>query len=257
MRTAIAVAGGAALIATIALVRQYAGTSSHTGTYTVYSTRAGQRATVSLRDGTRVTLNVASTLEVPRDFGAGRRNVHLVGEAMFDVAHHDDAPFVVDAAGVRTRVLGTTFGVRAYDGAVRVAVQSGRVAVTPCNATMFGEPCRGPGGNTVLNANDVAAVTPLGDVQVRHTTGVATELAFASGRLMFTGAPLHAVLGDLNRWYDVDVRVSDPAVANQALSGSLPQGTADDLVQALEVILGARVTRQGRVITVSAGTEHR
>jgi ferric-dicitrate binding protein FerR (iron transport regulator) len=176
---------------------------------------------------------------------------------MFDVAHHDDAPFVVDAAGVRTRVLGTTFGVRAYDGAVRVAVQSGRVAVTPCNATMFGEPCRGSGGNTILNASDVAAITPLGDVQVRRAAGVAAELAFASGRLMFTGAPLRDVVGDLDRWYDVDVRVSDPAVANRALSGSLPQGTADDLVQALEVILGARVTRQGRVITVSAGMEHK
>jgi ferric-dicitrate binding protein FerR (iron transport regulator) len=88
-----------------------------------------------------VTLNVASQLDVPTDFAEGNRTVRLHGEAYFDVAHTGNQPFVVEAAGTKTRVLGTQFGIRAYrPDSVIVAVRTGKVAI----------------GQTVLGASDIA-----------------------------------------------------------------------------------------------------
>jgi ferric-dicitrate binding protein FerR (iron transport regulator) len=213
-------------------------------TYTTYVTRAGQSATIVLRDGTRVALNVASTLKVPKDFGATNRHVVLNGQARFEVRHATEHPFVVDAQRTRTTVLGTTFGVRAYNQRVRVVVKSGKVAVTPCAS------CRHDQERMVASANDAVVISPDGTMRMQHDIDVDTDLAFAGGQLVFSWVPLRDAVADLNRWYDVDIRLADSALANQRLKGSLPPGAPSDLVRMLEITLGARVVQEGRVVTV-------
>jgi ferric-dicitrate binding protein FerR (iron transport regulator) len=226
-------------------------TPSHERTaYAVYSTRPGQRAMIDLPDGTRVLLNVASTLTVPRTLGDGDRTVQLIGQAAFTVNHAGSAPFVVAAAGTRTAVLGTTFGVRAYDADVRVAVESGRVSVTPCAVAGVGPGCMSRGEPVVLDANDVADVTAGGRIRARRGTDVEPEFAFSNGRLVLTGAPLGDVVADLSRWYDADIRLADSAVAHRVLEGTFTGETLDALVRSLSVVLNVRVERRGRVITV-------
>lgn len=93
-------------------------------------TANGQQAKVYLPDGTIVILNVASKVDISKDFGQKTRTVHLQGEAYFQVQANTEAPFIVQAANTQTKVLGTEFGVRAYPGdAVQVTVRSGKVAV--------------------------------------------------------------------------------------------------------------------------------
>jgi transmembrane sensor len=212
--------------------------------YTTYATHAGQSATIVLRDGTRVALNVASTLKVPKDFGATDRHVMLEGQARFEVKHTTAHPFVVDAQRTRTTVLGTTFGVRAYGQRVRVVVKSGKVAVVPCAS------CGRDRERMVASANDAVVISPDGTMRMQHDVDVDTDLAFAGGQLVFSWVPLRDAIADLDRWYDVDIRLADSALANQRLKGSLPPGAPSDLIRMLEITLGARVVQEGRVVTV-------
>lgn len=75
---------------------------------------AGQRAQITLADGTRIWLNAKSTLTYASNFGRNDRNVTLEGEAFFEVAKNKDIPFYVNTEKNRVRVVGTSFNVCAY-----------------------------------------------------------------------------------------------------------------------------------------------
>lgn len=77
---------------------------------------AGQRAQITLADGTRVWLNAQSTLTYASDFGRNDRNVELDGEAYFEVAKNKKLPFYVHTEMHKVRVVGTSFNVCAYKG---------------------------------------------------------------------------------------------------------------------------------------------
>jgi len=64
---------------------------------------------VVLPDGTKVWLNNSATLKYPREFSENERNVHLEGEAYFEVTKNRHKPFTVQSGAMCVRVLGTTF----------------------------------------------------------------------------------------------------------------------------------------------------
>lgn len=80
------------------------------------SVPSGQRAQITLADGTQVWLNAKSTLTYAANFGRAERNVTLEGEAYFEVAKNKDIPFYVNTEKNKVRVVGTCFNVCAYKG---------------------------------------------------------------------------------------------------------------------------------------------
>ena len=226
------------LIATLGVVvgwhergQRFLSRTSHT--VSTYATANGQRATITLLDGTTVVLNVASRLDVPKDYAAGNHTVYLSGEALFTVSHHDEKPFTVVAGTTITKVLGTTFVVRRYgtDTAVTVAVRDGRVAVGP----------------TVVTAARLVEVGHTG----RAHLGVATPslFSFATGVLALDSMPLSAAIPELDRWYDAQIRLGDRALETKPIEGNIPAGSLADLTAILE-LTDIRVVRDGRVLTL-------
>ena len=100
--------------------------------YCVISTPAATTTLVTLSDGTRVMLNANSTLEYPVSFSDTEvREVHLKGEAHFEVTKNPHRPFVVKAGEMQTQVLGTIFDVKAYrKDAPKVTLMQGKVKVS-------------------------------------------------------------------------------------------------------------------------------
>ncbi len=87
--------------------------------------------TLTLPDGTRVTVNLNTKLEYPKEFTGSTREVYLSGEAFFDVTHDSTKPFLVHTGAYTTRVLGTKFNINAYPGnnQITVTVSQGKVQV--------------------------------------------------------------------------------------------------------------------------------
>ena len=75
---------------------------------------AGQRANLTLPDGTNVWLNARSEMRYPAVFTGNKREITLDGEAYFEVTHNEDKPFVVQTNKCNVEVLGTKFNVEAY-----------------------------------------------------------------------------------------------------------------------------------------------
>ncbi|NJO69319.1 MAG: FecR domain-containing protein, partial [Bacteroidetes bacterium] len=75
----------------------------------------GQRTFLTLADGTKVWLNAKTRFTFPNHFNRDNRTVKLDGEAIFDVVHNQDAPFIVETQKYNVKVLGTEFNVYAYN----------------------------------------------------------------------------------------------------------------------------------------------
>jgi len=201
---------------------------------TTYATMNGERATITLPDGSHVTLGVASQLDVPTDFARRDRTLRLKGEAVFAVAHQGGMPFTVVAGATVARVLGTTFLVRRYatDTTTVVAVREGKVAVR----------------SVVLAATQQISVSLTG--QTRLQPADAALFTFTTGVLTLEDMTLAHAIAELDRWYDVDIRLGDPALAMQGIGGKFLAGSVSDLAALLEMTFDVRVVRDGRVLTL-------
>ena len=212
-------------------------------------TGIGEQRTFDLADGSQVVLGAASTLRLGNGFGASNREVFLEGQAFLRVQHDSARPFVVNAGGTRAIDLGTAFEVRAYPNeGVRVAVTEGMVEV------------RRDGGvrdSAVLQPGDVAEVpTDSGETVIRRQQNVERLLGWTRGELVFADSPLSDVARELERWYDVQVRIEDPSLRSRHLSATLKIGESlDEVLKVVELTLGGvRAERIGNTVTIRRGT---
>lgn len=92
----------------------------------------GQYLSMRLEDGTNVWLSAGTRFEYPLVFAGRERRVKISGEAMFDVEHDADHPFVVETFACDVEVLGTKFDVEAEpdEGIFSTALLRGSVKVS-------------------------------------------------------------------------------------------------------------------------------
>lgn len=199
------------------------------------STGAGQRATIRLADGSTVMLGPLSTLgEVAAP--EGERRLALTGTAYFDVVRDPKRPFTVVSQGVETRVLGTTFGVRGYDSGVEVLVESGRVRVRAGES----------GDGVTLTPGQMGTVHQDGSVTVRSQVDVSARLDWREGRLFFEQAALRDVARELERWYGIDVVITDSAIASYPLTATLADGDIETVLTIVSRSLGIEHSFDGQ-----------
>jgi ferric-dicitrate binding protein FerR (iron transport regulator) len=211
-----------------------------------FATGVAEITTVQLRDGSHVTLAPQTTLLVPATFGQATRAVTLVGKAYFDVASAPRTPFVVDAGGVETHVLGTAFSVRRYrqDTATQVAVASGRVAVR--GASRGGRMYR---PTLVLSAGMIGTVTDSTTVaEEGHDMTPYTE--WTKGAIVFTDTPIPQALDELQRWYGITFVLTDSALRRHHLSATLNYRERADMLNALKQLLNVDMTFHGDTATL-------
>lgn len=209
------------------------------------ATETGQRARVTLHDGTRVMLNAESRLTLPDQFAEGERVVHLQGEAYFEVVPDKDRPFRIRANGVVTEVLGTKFNVGAYpdEPDVSVVVDEGTVAVR-----REGE----PRDHEVRLEHDQLAQVPRGPERiVRREVVVEDYVAWMDGRLVFRDAPIQEVARKLRRWFGLQV-VLVPSLEEggvDRLNASFKDESIEDVLNIIAETLNLRYERDGQRVT--------
>lgn len=217
-----------------------------------YSTSRGQYATVRLADGTQVTLAPQTKLTVSGDYGRTERAVSLVGEAVFDVRHDPTRAFRVRAGQATIEDIGTRFDLRAYktDRQVTVAVEAGAVTLSPSRADSA-RALRDSGAiGLVLRAGDVGTLDFSGSVSSTHRAAASRYLSWTHGRLSFVSQPLPDVLATIGRWYDLEFRVPDKALAERLVTGEFSTQSASEMIDALAIAVDASVERAGRVVTL-------
>lgn len=131
-RAMMSMAAAIGLLLVSAALMFYYNYSAFSSNYITVVVPQGETREVLLPDGSTVWLNAASTLKYPKKFGKKRTVYLLDGEGFFDVVHNKNVPFVVEASGIKTHVLGTSFVVKSYKSlsTMSVSVVTGKVAVS-------------------------------------------------------------------------------------------------------------------------------
>jgi len=178
-----------------------------------FATRRGEVRFVPLADGSAITLNTETRLDV--DFTAGERTVELLkGEALFSVAHDRARPFVVHAGDTHIRAVGTSFTVRRLPGEkVKVLVREGVVEVTE-DVTIKPAPIRVVAqSQAVLQPFAVAAVVSVPAPQIER------ELAWQQGMISLDGRTLREAAEEFARYSNTRIIIDDPSIADRTVTG--------------------------------------
>lgn len=169
------------------------------GSPTTFATKAGERRSFDLADGSSVQLNGGSKLTLAAGFSQDNRQLSLEGEAYFKVKKDPAHPFEVSTGGVKTTVLGTEFNLRAYPGAasIHLGVIEGKVKFAPIQS----------GAGQILVANESADFDAQRGTVLKTTGQPADAAAWRDGVLVFVDEPLQEAVSRINQFYDIDLRL--------------------------------------------------
>lgn len=196
---------------------------------------------LTLTDGSIVTLQPGSELKYPETF-TSNREVYLAGEAFFEVAKDAKHPFLVYTHEVTTKVLGTSFRIKAYEQEkeIIVAVKTGKVSVftlprmDSSSKIAAQEFILTPNQQVVYDRKEALAVRSA----VQKSTGNAAQQPVQV--LSYTNAPVASIFKTLEESYGVNIQFNEQVLAGCTLTSDM---TDENLYQQLEIIcnaLGAR-----------------
>ena len=168
---------------------------------------------VVLPDGTKVWLNNSATLKYPREFSENERNVHLEGEAYFEVTKNRHKPFTVQSDASCVRVLGTTFNFKC-DKRCRIAEATlieGEIEVKGNKEE--GQIILTPGQRAELNKSNGRLTVKQVDAKL--------DAVWHNNLIPFQKADIFAITRTLERFYDVKIILSPDIQPDKTYSGVL------------------------------------
>lgn len=190
-----------------------------------YATFEGETKWVVLSDSSKVRLNESSLLTVAEDFNEDNRHVILKGEAFFEVARNEAKPFVVKTGEASTRVLGTSFNIRAIADApsVSIYVKSGKVSFAAEQ------------GEGLILTKGMAANYMKENNAVVLNGQESNALAWHSRVLKFDDSRLDKVFADLREYFNVDIRMASDNIKNCRFTGEFKEPNLDEILKIISI----------------------
>ncbi len=209
----------------------------------------GNTYRVTLPDGSRVWLNAATELRYMASGGRDTREVHLSGEAYFEVTP-SGRPFVVNTGGAAVRVLGTSFNVSAYpdEPQVSATLVEGSVEVVALKT----------GRTALITPGMQASVAGDGRIGLRDVDP-ASSTGWRDDMFVFDNESMAAIMRKLSRWYDVEITFDDETLGGATFYGVMPRH--ESVTTILDMMkktypIDYRITRNGIRIRRTGGIDN-
>jgi len=182
----------------------------------------GQKAAVTLPDGSKVWVNSGSTLSYGSRYNQKERIINLDGEAYFEVAKNENAPFVVQSHGFSVTALGTAFDVKAYPeektfstvlvhGKVEVKDDLNKIYLTPNQKIIYNRSSKSMQKTNVDDSN--------------------TYAAWRNNQLTFESEPFENIVLVLERNYNVKLIFESEALKKYRYSGTIGNASLESVLQ--------------------------
>lgn len=201
--------------------------SSETPAFTLITTKNGERKTVTIADGSRLTLNAGTILHVDNDFSHTRKIELIDGEVFFEVHRDEQRPFLVHNSGLTVTVLGTSFNISSYKGLKKFSagVVSGVVRVQKDTAT--------------LNILHRSQQLIYDKEQHTYTTTVIDEslLAWRDGKVILKDVSFSEMAVLMKKNFGAEVLAGDNLILNTKYTTELfASMTPDEAIEVLSAI---------------------
>ncbi|NII29317.1 DUF4974 domain-containing protein [Pseudoflavitalea sp. X16] len=209
--------------------------------YNTLTTPRGGKYTLTLADGTVVTLDAASSITYPVAFTGKERRVEITGQAYFEVVHNTVRPFRVSAKGQLIEDIGTAFNVNAYadDPFIKVTLAEGLVDVS----------------NKVEKVSLVPgqqAMVKDGENKMRvKMVNVEETVAWKNGWFIFHQESVQNIMKQAARWYDAEI-VVEGAPINKKFGGNISRyKEISELLENLKLTGGIHYRIEGRKVILT------
>ena len=238
---------------------------AHVSELTEIKVPKGSTRKIVLPDGTKITINMGSSLKFEAGFGKSSRTVHLNGEAYFDIAKNP-IPFIVNTDHYTIRDIGTIFNVKAYsdDLSFETMVIEGEVEIEGKLKIDSDKPqkvsvkkqqifklnyAQVEVGEILLEKNysDIVEVTvqKISPAQAEVYTGWTEDL------LVFEGKTFQEIIKIMERRYDVEIITKDLKLRNYEYTGSFKNiDQVDKALKILKETTDINYSKNGRIITI-------
>jgi ferric-dicitrate binding protein FerR (iron transport regulator) len=197
--------------------------------------------TINLEDGSSVILEKNSKISVPKKFDADKRTVILSGEAFFEIAKNPRRPFYVYANEVITKVLGTSFRVRAFedDKKITVKVKTGKVSVFSQNKHLLNTP---ESKGLILLPNQQAIYNRPTDVMSKHLVETPMPLINIDATALpeyFDEQPVSSILEVIEKRYGVKIIYDEELLSRCVVTTRLRDESLYEQLDLICTIIGA------------------
>ena len=203
---------------------------------------SGTQSRITLADGSVVTLKDGSRLNLKNSFMGGTREVTLVGEAFFEIAHNPNKPFIIHTGRVRTTVLGTSFSIKAMPGenSITVAVAEGKVKVEDGSKLL-----------ATLEANQQFIHGIEAEYLQEKEVVVEHEIDWIMHELFFSNMPFGDIVQELAIKYGVNIVIESEALRRRRITALLDnRESIDELMKFLSESYHATFTVQGKTYVI-------
>jgi ferric-dicitrate binding protein FerR (iron transport regulator) len=220
---------------------------------------------IVLPDGTKITINMGSSLKFEPGFGKTSRTVHLNGEAYFDIAKNP-IPFIVNTDHYTIRDIGTIFNVKAYsdDLSFETMVIEGEVEIEGKLKIDSDKPQKisvkkqqifklnyAPSeAGTIQKEQDFSDIV---EVKVQKISSAQAEVytSWTEDLLVFEGKTFQEIIKIMERRYDVEIIIKDWKLRNYEYTGSFKNiNEVEKALKILKETTDINYEKNGRIITI-------
>ncbi|CAG4999374.1 hypothetical protein DYBT9275_02212 [Dyadobacter sp. CECT 9275] len=230
--------------------------------WTPYRNESSEPMNVKLPDGSLVVLSPRAQLAVHKAFNYKNRDVRLLGEASFNVHRDVSRPFIVYSGDIITKVLGTTFRIRANDPwqPIQVTVQTGKVTVYRQDTKDLTNVSTNSG--VILTPNQKATYFPDNKQFVTSIAEDPQPLAVPSAEnavarsLIFVDTPIGEVIRQLEVIYGTEIELEQESLSHCPFTGNLtPQALYTKLELLCGTINGSYEVRGTKILITGKGCQ--
>ncbi|MFT3902757.1 MAG: DUF4974 domain-containing protein [Niabella sp.] len=232
----------------------------------IVSTQKGSKTNLVLPDGSQVWLNADSKISYGRDFGKDSRELHLEGEAYFDVKKDAAHPFVIHTRALDVKVLGTAFNVRAYKdepqtettlirGKVEIFLKNygdKKVVLSPMEKITVSSVPLPQKENVSKGSNEDVEEFTLSKIKKVVEDSSIAETGWVKNRLVFNKTPLEEIAKEVGRWYDVDIIILNEKLKSKEYSGTFDDKSLQDVLESLKLAGGLNYSINNKTVTIES-----
>lgn len=190
----------------------------------------GVQTKIQLPDSSVVWLNADSKLSYPITFDEEIREIHLIGEAFFQVKHLSGKPFIIKLPqDQEVKVLGTSFNIKAFqeDEIVETSVVTGKVAFINAADNSQETVLIDPNHKATFNKNSGQIVKEQVDSQ--------EDIAWIEGRLIFRATSLEEIAKTLERTYNVKVYFENESLKLCKITASFQKKEIEEIARLIAI----------------------
>jgi transmembrane sensor len=227
---------------------------SRWGDRVIHTTAYGETKKIHLPDGSVVVLNANSEISFAGKWSAeATREVWLSGEAFFSVMHTaNHQKFIVHTDDfLQVEVLGTEFNITKRNNKTRVVLETGKIQlnIQPANKKDT------PGQRLLMKPGELVEFDESSEKYIKKEVNPEIYSSWRSNKLMLDETSLQEIIQFLENTYGYQVKVTQQHLLAQKVSGSIPLGHKDTLLQYIAQTFEVKISRQGNIVQINPAKE--